>query len=114
MASQSIRKPAKLTVATSTTRTAPVLVGDVTKIALKSPIAAAITFEGSFDAGIGVTPTWSPIKDLAGADLTMTTVTTGSQPLPSPDTILAHRYIRIVTPAQGADITFEFICKVDR
>jgi len=112
MADQSIRRPAKITVANSTTRSAPVLVGDVIKIALKSPIAAAITFEGSMDAGMGVTPTWFPIADISGTALTMTTVTTSSQPLPSPDTILAHRYIRIVAPAQGSDVTFEFICKV--
>ena len=100
------RIAAKLTVATDTTHTAGVDISNVRFLGLKSPIAAAITFEGSFD---GVT--FFPIKDAAGAAVGFTTVVGAVQPIPSHDTVITCRFIRIVTPVQGADITFEFSAK---
>ena len=99
---------APLKFATDSTHTAGVEISAVRFLALKSPIAAAITFEGSFD---GVT--FFPIKDAAGAAIGFTSVVGATQPIPSHDTVIAHRWIRIVTPVQAADITFEFAAKLE-
>jgi hypothetical protein len=102
------RVPAKLTFSLDTTHTAGVEIRRARFLALKSPIAAAITFEGSFD---GVT--YFPIKDGAGAAIGFTTVVGALQPIPSHDLVIAPRWLRIVTPVQAADITFEFAMKTD-
>jgi len=113
MALATKRVPALLVTA-DPTHTPGVEIESARFISLRTPIAAAITFEGSVDANTASTPTpvWSPIRDAAGVAVGFTTVANSWQALP--DACLSVRWIRAVTPSQGSNQLFEFSIKEDR
>lgn len=93
----------RVIIATSTTQSNGIEIGGASSGQIFSPITGSIAFESSPDGN-----NWWPVYD-AGTATTISATANRCYAIPS--SAIQGKYMRVVVPAQGADLEIQFVLK---